>query len=236
MSSLDWLTVAAIADLPCGVGVFLRQRNRTDGRVARRHGASGKAGQSERLHRQPAAGDPRADARRAAVRKQSHQYRRLDLGDRRIARVLRQDRRDLCHAGHDGADFRGRRSAAEDRRLQFAGPHGARGSASGRSDGALVVADADRRRVAGPCHSARHRHAGRQDPIDPFAARGTARHRRHHASRRRRGKARPRHDGGLARPARARGFGRHGPSHQDGDARRRRAAAGRSSMPSLPRP
>ena len=68
------------------------------------------------------------------------------------------------------------------------------------------------------------RHAGRQDPVDPVAARGTARRGRSDASRRRRGKTRPRHDGRLARSARADGVRRHGPPHQDGHARCRRAA------------
>ena len=70
-----------------------------------------------------------------------------------------------------------------------------------------------------------HRHAGRQDSIDPLAARRAARRRRSPASRRRRGKARPRHDGRRARPARADGVRRHGPPHQDGDDRCRRPAA-----------
>ena len=46
---------------------------------------------------------------------------------------------DLCHAGDDGADFRPRRSAAEDRRLQHARSHGARGGEAGRPHGALVL-------------------------------------------------------------------------------------------------
>ena len=76
----------------------------------------------------------------------------------------------LRHARDDGADLRLCRSAAEDRRLQRAGPHGARGGAAGRPHGALVRAGPARRRMAGADHSARARHAGRQDPIDPVAA------------------------------------------------------------------
>ena len=85
-------------------------------------------------------------------------------------------------------DLRVRRSVAEDGGLQCAGPHGAGGGAAGRPHGALVLAVPTRRRMAGAAHAARPRHAGRQDSIDPVAARGIARRRRSDASRRRRWK------------------------------------------------
>ena len=211
--------------LPADIGVFLRKRDGADGLLARRHAAAGKAGQSRRCHRQPADGDARAAPRRDPVRQQFHQYRRIDFGDGSVARLFRSDRRDLRHAGDDASDFHLCRSVAEDGRLQCAGSHGARGGAAGRADRALVLAVPSRRRVAGARHIARARHADRQNPVDPVAGRRIARRRRSHASRRRRGKNRPRHDGRPARSARAHGFGRHDPSHQDGDARCRRAAA-----------
>ena len=85
------------------------------------------------------------------------------LGDRPAAGVVRQSRRDLRHDRDDGADLRRLRSAAEDRRLQHARPHGACGRAADRPHGALVLCRSSRRSngwcgsscAASACRSAR---------------------------------------------------------------------------------
>ena len=98
-----------------------------------------------------------------------------------------------------------RRSAAEDRRLQRAGPHRAAGRAPdaigrcGCSAPVLIAVE-----CAGAMAAALARHAGRRGPVDHVAARGAARHRRSAAPRRRRREARPRHVRRPARPARSR--------------------------------
>ena len=139
--------------------------------------------------------------------------------------VLRQDRRDLRDFGDDRSDFRRRRSDAEDRCLQCAGSHGARRRRAGRNTVRLfwpilrVVEWLVRIMLRG-LGMPLGKHS-----VDPVAARGIARHGRSDASRRRGGEARPRHDGRLARSARPGRLRRDGPSHQDGHARCRRAAA-----------
>ena len=105
-----------------------------------------------------------------------------------LLEVFGKTRHHLRHAGDDGSDFRVCRSAAENGGLQCAGPYGACGCEAGRKHGALVLADPASRRVAGASDVARARHAGRQNPVDPVAARGIARRRRSHAPRRRRWK------------------------------------------------
>ena len=229
MTIIDWLTVAGGRDLPVDFGVLLGERDGADGVVARRDDAAGEAGQPRRRRRQPAVG---ASASGCSARSCSPTT--SPISPPRLWRPA------CCSPsfGQAGeiyatlvmtlAHLRPRRSAAEDRRLQCAGSHGAGGGAAGRPHGALVLAVAADGRMAGAVDPARLRHAGRQNPVDPVAARGIARHGRSHASRRRGGKARPRHDGRPARSARARGFRRHGPSHQDGDARCRRTAAATS--------
>ncbi len=116
----------------------------------------------------------------------SDQYRRLDVGDRPASRVLRQGRRDLRHAGDDGADLR--RSAKCCRRPPPSTARTAwrwrwRSRSTAWCDWFLPILKAVEwlvrlilRAVGMPVGKLQ---------IDPLAARGIARRRRSPASRRR---------------------------------------------------
>ena len=141
MTIYDWLTVAAVVICLLVSAFFSASETALTASSRAAMMRLEKQGNQRRDHRQSPAGDPRAAARRAAVRQQRGQYRRLDAGDRPVAGLVRPRRRDLRHDRDDGADLRLRRSAAEDRRLQRARSHGACGRPADRPDGALVFAD-----------------------------------------------------------------------------------------------
>ena len=109
-----------------------------------------------------------------------------------------------------------RRSAAEDRRVQRAGPHRARGGAAdaiGSSNCSARCWWRSRRWCAG-CSGSIGMTVGEDQPV-LSGARGTARRGRSAAPRRRRREARPRHARRPARPARPHGLRRDDPSHRD---------------------
>ena len=188
-----------------------------------------KHGNKPRRHRQSPAGTARAADRRAAVRQQRRQHRRLRAGDRRAARLVRRRRRGLRHRRDDGPRRRVLRGAAEDRGVQRARPHRARGGAADVLVRQIVRPGADGDRGAGALAAQARRHDGRRGSGRAVGARGIARRRRPVAPRRRRREARPRHVRRRARPARAGGLRRDDPPHRHDHAQRRRSSRRTSS-------
>ena len=220
------------------VGAVLRHRNGDDRGVARAHARAGKAGRPARGHRQPAAGRARPADRRDAARQYARSISRASaLLTTVLVAMVGDERRALRHRRHDRAAADLRRSAAETVAINYPGPHLAGGGA-GRapSSSTLFGPVLLRRRKDRARRALSVRPAARREAPAAVAAGRAEKRRRPDAQGGRRRPRRPRH---VRRPARSQGAGglrRHGPSHQDGRARRRPAASPKSCAKSWPRP